>query len=179
MGRRSTSATGARRSSSTPSHSETSGVWELTGFPGGPFTLHGRADRIERRVDGSIGILDYKTGYSPKRGDIDAGYSPQLLVEALMAEAGGFPDIPAGTVAELIYWELPGGFEPGREVPAVTKELRGVLREALGGLRNLIACYDEPDRPYLSRPHPDAAPRFSDYAQLARLAEWEAAGDGG
>ena len=157
---------------------ETDGRWKIADFPGGPFLLEGRADRIERRKDGSLAILDYKTGKSPKQKEVEAGYAPQLLIEALMAEAGGFAAIPAGTVAELAYWELPGGYEPGRACPAVKQDLRGVLIFALDGLRHLIASYDDPEHPYLSQPHPDAAPRFSDYAQLARLAEWEAAGEG-
>jgi len=41
----------------------------------------------------------------------------------------------------------------------------------------LIDAYDAPDRCYLSQPQPGFAPRFSDYAQLARVAEWAAAGD--
>ena len=47
-------------------------------------------------------------------------------------------------------------------------------RDNLGGL---IDAYDQPDRCYLSQPHPARAPRFSDYAQLARVAEWAAAGE--
>ncbi len=49
-------------------------------------------------------------------------------------------------------------------------------REALCAL---IDSYDAPDRCYLSQPQPGFAPRFSDYAQLARVAEWAAAGDEG
>jgi ATP-dependent helicase/nuclease subunit B len=47
--------------------------------------------------------------------------------------------------------------------------------EALG---RLIDTFDDPGRPYLSHPHPGRAPRFADYAQLARVAEWSAAGEG-
>jgi len=39
------------------------------------------------------------------------------------------------------------------------------------------ALWLQPDRCYLSQPHPARAPRFSDYAQLARVAEWAAAGE--
>jgi ATP-dependent helicase/nuclease subunit B len=41
-------------------------------------------------------------------------------------------------------------------------------------LAALVADFDRPGRPYLSQPHPGAAPRFSDYARLARVAEWAA-----
>ena len=37
--------------------------------------------------------------------------------------------------------------------------------------------FDDPARGYLSQPHPARAPRFSDYGQLARVAEWDLAGE--
>ena len=39
-------------------------------------------------------------------------------------------------------------------------------------LRDLVAAFDDPATPYLSCPRPEAAPRYSDYAQLARVKEW-------
>jgi len=51
------------------------------------------------------------------------------------------------------------------------------VAEAHRALCALIDTYDEPGRCYLSQPQPGSAPRFSDYAQLARVAEWAAAGD--
>ncbi len=47
-----------------------------------------------------------------------------------------------------------------------------------GNLIDRIAAFDDPRQPYLSRPHPAAAPRFSDYGRLARVAEWAAAEEG-
>ena len=47
-------------------------------------------------------------------------------------------------------------------------------REALC---SLIDAYDAPDRSYLSQPQPGLAPRYSDYAQLARVSEWAAVGE--
>jgi ATP-dependent helicase/nuclease subunit B len=49
-----------------------------------------------------------------------------------------------------------------------------MAEESLAGL---VADFDRPERAYLSQPSPGAAPRFSDYAQLARVAEWAAADD--
>jgi ATP-dependent helicase/nuclease subunit B len=51
------------------------------------------------------------------------------------------------------------------------------VRGARDRLGELIDAFDQPERAYLSRPHPGMAPRFSDYAQLARVAEWSAAAD--
>jgi len=147
---------------------------------GGPFILVGRADRIERRADGALAILDYKTGTPPSQKEVDAGLAPQLLLEAAMAEAGAFgPDL-AARAGELIYWHLTGGYEPG-EVRSLFKgdatAIAAAVAAARDSLGTLIDTYDQPGRCYLSQPHPARAPRFSDYAQLARVAEWAAAGE--
>ncbi len=55
--------------------------------------------------------------------------------------------------------------------------MRDAVRSARENLCRLIDEFDAPDRAYLSRPHPGLAPRFSDYEQLARVAEWSATGD--
>jgi ATP-dependent helicase/nuclease subunit B len=148
--------------------------------PGGKFRLTGRADRIERYADGTLSILDYKTGSPPTQKEVDAGLAPQLLLEAAMAADRGFgPDL-AGDTGELIYWHLSGGLDPGRAMPLFKKnasDIPSAVLDARDRLSDLIDAFDQPDRAYLSRPHPDLAPRFSDYEQLARVAEWSAAGD--
>jgi ATP-dependent helicase/nuclease subunit B len=158
---------------------EVSGTLELV-RPGGLFRLAGRADRIERRADGGLAILDYKTGTPPSQKDVDAGLAPQLLLEAAMAEAGVFAEVCAGAADELTYWHLTGGFQAG-EMRALFKgradAIAAAVADAREALCRLIDAYDAPDRCYLSQPQPGFAPRFSDYAQLARVAEWAAAGD--
>ena len=54
------------------------------------FTLSARADRIERRSDGSFAILDYKTGQPPTGKQVRMGLSPQLTLEAAILREGGF-----------------------------------------------------------------------------------------
>jgi ATP-dependent helicase/nuclease subunit B len=149
--------------------------------PGGRFRLTGRADRIERYDDGSLSVLDYKTGSPPLQKAVDDGLAPQLLLEAAMAAEGGFgPDL-LGAAAELIYWQLSGGLDPGASRPLFAGkravEIPDAVLNARNRLSDLIDAFDQPDRAYLSRPHPGLAPRFSDYEQLARVAEWSAAGD--
>jgi ATP-dependent helicase/nuclease subunit B len=160
---------------------EVSGAYMLM-RPGGEFRLTGRADRIERRRDGGLAILDYKTGTPPSQKEVDAGLSPQLLLEAAMAEGGGFGPALTGVAVELAYWHLTGGFHAG-ELRTLFKArpdaIAGAAREAREALCRLIDTYDAPDRCYLSQPQPGYAPRFSNYAQLARVAEWAAAGDEG
>jgi ATP-dependent helicase/nuclease subunit B len=149
--------------------------------PGGVFRLIGRADRIERYADGTLSILDYKTGSPPTQKEVDAGLAPQLLLEAAMAADRGFGADLAGVTGELVYWHLSGGLDAGRAVPLFKKNAAGIpdaVQDAKDRLCDLIDAFDQPDRAYLSRPHPGLAPRFSDYEQLARVAEWSAAGDG-
>ena len=148
--------------------------------PGGLFTLTGRADRVERYDDGTLSILDYKTGSPPTQREVDAGLAPQLLLEAAMAADRGFGIDLAGVTGELIYWHLSGGLDAGRAMPLFKKnpaEITDAVLDAKARLCDLIDSFDQPARAYLSRPHPGLAPRFSDYEQLARVAEWSAAGD--
>jgi ATP-dependent helicase/nuclease subunit B len=151
---------------------EQPGEWALAA-PAGPFRLIGRADRIDRRADGTLAILDYKTGRSPTPADVIAGRTPQLPLLAAMAEAGAFGADLAGPVAELLYWRLAGGASPG-EATALggPEQIPALGAAAAAGLAALIAAFDDPAQPYLARPHPGNLPRNSDYTQLARLAEW-------
>jgi len=145
--------------------------------PGRLFTLVARADRIELRDDGRLAILDYKTGHVPSQKEVEAGVAPQLPLEAAMALEGGFGAALRAATAELTYWQLTGGFEPGKAIVLSEKLRPTVINDALRGLEHLIDQYDQPDRPYLAHPHPAWTPRFSDHAQLARVAEWSLAVD--
>lgn len=157
-------------------HAEIAGDLTLQG-PGGPFVLHGRADRIERH-GGTLTVLDYKTGYVPHQSQVELGYSPQMTLLAAMAEAGAFAGV-TGSVGALAYWRLTGGRTPG-EIKGLFEDdaaLRAAIAGALDGLRRLIETYDDPATPYRARPKAGFAPRFSDYALLARVAEWASAPD--
>jgi ATP-dependent helicase/nuclease subunit B len=154
---------------------EVTGSLTLQG-PGGPFTLTAKADRIDRGPDGLV-VIDYKTGTPPSTREIALGFAPQLPLEAAMAEAGGFRDIAAGAVAELAFWRLAGGDPPG-EVKPVKGDPATLAAEARAGLEELIRQFDDPATPYRSRPRPAMAPRYTDYAHLARVQEWSLGGDG-
>ncbi len=160
-------------------HSEALGRLVLRG-PAGDFRLTGKADRIDLRADGTLAILDYKTGTIPGPKAVDAGLAPQLPLEAAMAAAGAFGPDAAGPVTALIYWHLTGGgASPGEERALFKKDPAATLAasaKALDGLRSLIATFDSEEQPYVSQPNAALAPRFSDYAQLARVVEWSAAG---
>lgn len=160
---------------------EASGTYDLA-RPGGVFRLVGRADRIERRREGGLAVLDYKTGTPPSQKDVDAGLAPQLLLEAAMLADGAFGPAWSACAEELTYWHLSGGFHPGEQRTLFEGDAAAIsaaVATAREALCALIDAYDAPDRCYLSQPEPGFAPRFSDYTQLARVAEWLAAGDEG
>ena len=167
-----------RRGVATPLAIEGWGELALPG-PGGRFTLVAKADRIDHLADGTLAIIDYKTGSPPSKADMASGHEPQLPLEAAMALRGGFTGVPPCAVSELAVWRLSGGASAGEiklfDSPMVLAE------DAHAGLLRLIATYDDPTTPYPARPRADMAPRYSDYAHLARVKEWSAGAndDGG
>ena len=169
-----------RRLAVMPAHvlSERKGEWRLDVARG--FRLAGRADRIEVRPDGTLAILDYKTGKPPSAAEVAAGHAPQLTLEAAMAAAGAFGPQATAPASELAYWHLTGSFEPGRAIDlfdANAGAIAAAASEAAASLVRLIEAFEDPARAYLSQPHPGRRPRFPQYAQLARVAEWESADD--
>ncbi len=159
--------------------SEQDGAWRFDA-PAGDFTLVGRADRIERMVDGGIAILDYKTGAPPSQKAVADGLAPQLPLEAAMVAHGAFGADLTGRAVELTYWQISGGYAPGRThrlFKGDVEKVAGAAAQAAEKLQALVAAFDRPDRAYLSQPHPGSAPRFTDYAQLARVGEWAALDD--
>ncbi len=147
--------------------------------PHGPFLLTGRADRVERRRDGTLALIDYKTGTVPRDIEVAQGYAPQLPLEAAMLDRGGFAALAKGVVGELAYWRLTGGDPPGeiRFPESDPAKLRGLIAAAHRGLVDLIAAFDDPATPYRAVPVPEKAPRYSDYEHLERAKEWLAGND--
>ncbi len=171
-----------RRPRLRPLGGEVAGALTVPG-PEGAVTLHGRADRIDADADGRLTIIDYKTGRVPTDKQIVAGYAPQLLLEAMIAEAGGFEGLPPAGVVELEHWRLSGSRPPGEIKPVSAGRtvvehggLAAVRAAARAGLDRLIARFDDPQTPYRARPRPDFIPSTDDYAHLARVAEWSATG---
>lgn len=148
---------------------EHSGLWQFDRF-----TVSARADRIEQRGD-AVAIIDYKTGSPPKDPAVELGASPQLPIEAVIAEIGGFPDL-AGTVDELAYWKLSGGATEGETrvlFNADTGRLRAVIDAARQQIPVLLTHYADPATPFLDAPHPGRKPYDQPFAGISRRAEWE------
>jgi ATP-dependent helicase/nuclease subunit B len=142
-----------------------------------PFELVAKADRIDQRADGSLVIVDYKTGGTPSQKDIELGLSPQLSLEAWIAQSGGFSGVDPGAVSELAYWRLSGGANPG-QIVSVRSDVNALIERARAGLQRLVEVFDDPATPYRAIPRPRHATRYGDYDHLARVAEWSAGSDG-
>ena len=153
-----------------PLAAEAEGRCELAGV-----TLKGVADRIDRCGDGSLAIVDYKTGQPPSNKAVAAGYSLQLGLLGLIAERDGFDGIE-GAASCFEYWSLarkagrlgyvssPVGGRSGLDAEDFTRV----------AARNFIAAAERwltGDEPFTAKLHPEYAP-YGDYDQLMRLDEW-------
>lgn len=153
------------------------------------FTLSAKADRIEHRKDRSAAVLDYKTGTPPTLREAITGLAPQLPLEAAIARAGGFKEVPrAAEIGGIGIFHLSGGNPPGRFIsldPAEAKASPKDLREkfgiencndladfALARLKALIAHYADATKPYLPIPRPKWKKRYGHYDHLERIKEW-------
>jgi ATP-dependent helicase/nuclease subunit B len=144
---------------------------------GTPFSVSGRADRIDVLRSGGARLIDYKSGAPPIAKDVKAGFSPQLTLEAAMLQQGGFEGLPPLETEQAIYLKL-GGATGGEEKHAGGKgeNIRDLAELHFAGLKMLLEAFACEDTPYLSLPFPKFAPRFSDYDHLARVKEWSATG---
>jgi ATP-dependent helicase/nuclease subunit B len=145
----------------------------------GEVTLKARADRLDRLGDGTLAVLDYKTGEPPRAEALRDGGAPQLPLEAALAMEGAFEKVPAAPVRALTYWKLTGGQEPGEVKHMLTEaeEIAALAAASLDNLGRLVDRFLLGDAAFLARPHPARAPKGGDYDHLSRIAEWADAED--
>jgi len=155
--------------------SEDIGALVIDAVEGG-FKISAKPDRIDYRPDIGLSIIDYKTGQAPSKPQVESGLSPQLPLEALIAQSGGFAGVPAEPSAELMYVSLSGGRNPGKAEP-LKVDIDEVTQSTLEGVSKLIVAFADPNRAYLSRPRPQFESRFGQYDHLARVGEWQSGGD--
>ncbi len=147
-------------------HNEIKGEIKFS-LPHTEFTLTAKADRIDETKDGRINILDYKTGKARSVPEVVTGMAPQLSIEGLIAENGGFAGIPPKEVATMRYWKL-----GDKEVITSEEQSRKGLQNTLDNIELTLRKYYTELAPYRPKPNPSSAPEYSDYDHLSRYLEW-------
>lgn len=141
-------------------------------------TLTGKFDRIDAMGDGTLGIVDYKTGQPPSTKAVKAGYSLQLGLLGLIAERGGFEGI-SGRASAFEYWSLArkggefgyvatpvdAGGKYGRMPP------EEFVPNALERFVEVVGAYLTGGAAFTAKLHPEYAP-YAEYDQLMRRDEW-------
>lgn len=141
----------------------------------------GRADRIDRLADGSLRIIDYKTGRVPSKAEVEAGFALQLGLLGLIAEAGGFAEkgVPAAPATDFEYWSFgkeDDGFGKRASPLKKSERQKGLpldqfLPHHAQKLSLAIREYIKGRKPFTARENPDYK-GYTDYDQLMRLEEW-------
>ncbi|MBS3927859.1 MAG: double-strand break repair protein AddB [Sphingomonadales bacterium] len=172
----------ARREGREVLKSEIDGEMTLAGV-----RVYGRADRIDRKADGKLVVVDYKTGKPPSGVQVEKGYALQLGTLGLIAAASGFAGV-AGLPDGFEYWSLGKGAKSETGFGYISEPIADGRKKGLPRAefltetrRMLIEAIDrwiKGDEPFEARLNPDFA-GYNDYDQLMRLDEWQARGEGG
>ncbi len=142
------------------------------------FELRGRADRIDLLNDGTVQIVDYKTGLRPTIAMAQT-LAPQLALEGAMVIAGGFGEIGGNIPSQLEYVRLRarGGFKQ-QPVNTNTVSAHDLSVNKLRQLESLVLKYTDPDQGYVSRFAGETTEKdIRDYDHLARVREWSRGSD--
>jgi ATP-dependent helicase/nuclease subunit B len=147
--------------------------------------VKGRADRIDRRGDGGLVVVDYKTGKAPSGKQVKDGFALQLGTLGLIAAAGGFSGV-VGVPDGFEYWSLAKSDKSETEFGSISEPVADgrktglpraeFLSETERYLREAIADYIKGTEPFVARLNPDLG-GYNDFDQLMRLDEWQARGD--
>ncbi|MEL6877085.1 MAG: PD-(D/E)XK nuclease family protein [Pseudomonadota bacterium] len=150
--------------------------------------VYGRVDRIDRRDDGGLAIVDYKTGSPPSAAQVEAGFALQLGLLGLIARDGDFDGL-SGDATKFEYWSMARSkadkqFGYTDEPLKVGRKQKGLTPEEFlprheEKLAEAITRFIKGSDPFVAKENPDY-PGYTDYDQLMRLDEWLIAlADGG
>ena len=144
--------------------------------------LRGTADRLDQAADGTLAIVDYKTGAAPSAKSAGEGLNSQLGLLGLIAEEAGLGDLAAAPVGAFEYWELKRDRKRGTD--GAIKAIKGqkpkpptaaaVIERARKALAELSARFLLGQEPFVPG---DSAKRYADFDQLMRRDEWFGRGD--
>ena len=135
-------------------------------------TLYGKADRIDRLPGGGLAMVDYKTGKAPSQTAVDEGFSLQLGLLGLIAEAGGFEGISGRSLAHE-YWSLSKYRDKFGKCVRPDKKMGAdeFLEHARRNFGEAARKWLTGDEPFKAKLNPAYAP-YGDFDQLMRLEEW-------
>lgn len=156
-------------------HAERKGVWVFPELGG--FTLSGIADRLDLMADGTLEIIDFKTGSVPSAKDMRNFDAPQLLLEAAMAKAGAFEELTPASASALTYIKIGLGPEAFTETPFKLRDgqsLADAADEVSRRMQGHVAALLLTDvRALVPRIRPAVNQTWrGDYEHLARTDEW-------
>lgn len=152
-------------------YSENRGELEFELF-GGRSSINAKADRIDEYEDGSVSVIDYKTGSNvPSKKSVMSYKNVQLIVEGIIAQNGGYEKVSSRKVKNLKYWKFKGG-----EV-IINEHMESFLQQGFQIIKNLLDMYDNPDMAYVVKTKPKYAGSHDDYEHLCRIKEWGVSGD--
>ncbi len=181
----------ARRGSIRQSVVEMRATLPLRLADGTVFTLRGKPDRIDVLADGSLAILDYKTGAAPSGPQVYFNLEPQLTLAAAMALKGAFAGVDAKLIAQIAYVSVGASYarkvvnlnkamqakatqakatSPKAELPEAT--LTDLAQTHLAKLVSMLERLRAQAEPFLSRRMPQNTKDAGDYDHLARVGEW-------
>ncbi|MBN8814710.1 MAG: double-strand break repair protein AddB [Sphingomonas sp.] len=149
---------------------EGSGKMQLAGID-----LSGRFDRIDRNADGTLTVVDYKTGQPPSTAAVREGFSLQLGLLGLMAQQGAFDGV-GGRATGFEYWSLAKkngrfGFVAspckGKDPVPPDEFVDLARRNFVGAAKRWLTGGDA----FVAKLNPDYA-NYADYDQLMRRDEW-------
>jgi len=143
--------------------------------------IRGKIDRIDRLGDGSLAVVDYKTGMPPSGKQVALGFALQLGTAGLMVRGGAVAGL-AGEPTVFEYWSLAksGKSETGFgyvATPVLTGNKRSgippadFLPEAQRYLDDALDRWILGEEPFTARLNPNLK-SFATYDQLMRLDEW-------
>ena len=142
------------------------------------YTLNARADRIDQLHNGSVALIDYKSGSVPSKR-VSQTFSPQLALTGMIARHGGFPELTdlskPVAISSFDYIRILRRDERKKsdcQSGMAGDDAEDAIDEAERRLRELIAHYENPETVYLSQPRPQFKDNYGDYDQLARRREW-------
>lgn len=126
-----------------------------------------KADRLEVNSDGSISIIDYKTGEIPSLKKVKDGEKIQLPVEALIATKNGFK-LGKTIVENMSFWQMKPRKTKIAYVSQTSEETAQICADVLAEIEELMKDYLIFEKPYeINRDDKFNKP----YMQLARVKE--------